>query len=118
MPNHVMKLCALWFIFILLLSSLFFVILIKVADYELNRRKRMEENRREAEKLKLKEKANELVAGGKSKTRAKKPVLEDFSDLEFDRAYVSGHDSISEEQEEHFIPKVLYNFIQNIQGIS
>ncbi|KAK1373229.1 hypothetical protein POM88_029422 [Heracleum sosnowskyi] len=80
---------------------------VKVADFELKRKKRMEENQKEIERLKLEHKAAEL-AKGKSKTKAKNVVVAEWSsdmELEFDRPYVSGHDSLSEEEIMHVIRK-------------
>lgn len=73
----------------------------------------MEENHKEIERLKLKQKAAELVEVGKSKSKAKKIVVAEWSDmeLEFDRAYVSGHDSLSEEEVVHVIRKVCHYLI-------
>lgn len=47
----------------------------KIAEFELNRRKRMEENRKEAEKLKLKEKAIEFFGAEKSKKKNQQKYL-------------------------------------------
>ncbi|XP_074340711.1 uncharacterized protein LOC141678320 isoform X2 [Apium graveolens] len=77
----------------------------KLVDYELNRRRRMEANAKEADKYKLKEKANEFFTAGKSTKKAKKTVTDHWSEAEFDRAYISGHDSLSEEEAEHVIPQ-------------
>lgn len=86
----------------------------KIAEFELNRRKRMEENRKEAEKLKLKEKAIEFFGAEKSKKKPTKIFVEDRSDLELpfpDRAYDSGHDSVSEEERVYVVPRVCQNVI-------
>lgn len=66
----------------------------------------MEENRQQAEKLKLKEKADELSnAAPKSKKPRKKVFIEDTI-LQFDREYVPGHDSLSEEEDVYLVPQV------------
>ena len=70
----------------------------------------MEENRKQADILKLKEKAAELTTAAKPK-RKKICIEEEWSDMELDRDYVSGHDSVSYEEEIHFIPKVCTNLI-------
>lgn len=81
----------------------------------------MEANAKEADKYKLKEKAYEFFTAGKSTKKAKKTVTDPWSEAEFDRAYVSGHDSLSEEEAEHVIPQVYFFtnttplFLWNIQ---
>lgn len=66
---------------------------------------RVEEVRKEAERLKLKEKAADLAEAANLKKNKRKKVVEVWSDLElnFDRPYVSGHDSLSEEEDVHVI---------------
>lgn len=65
----------------------------------------MEENEARIKELGLRQMATGL---NPTKPTKKKKVIEEFSDLElpFDRDYVSGHDSLSEDEEEHFYCKV------------
>lgn len=64
------------------------------------------------EKRRIKEIADDLKSKKKSKNKGKGIALEDFPD-DFERAYVSGHDSLSEGEEEKYIPMVYHLILKN-----
>lgn len=90
----------------------------KLPNFELKRRKLMEENKNQMEKLGLRKLADDLTT---SKSKGKNIVEDqaDLSNLEFDRDYVPGHDSVDDEEddnqeEEEVISLKVYHILFNI----